>query len=63
MSKSNRRRDQENKVAQWLSDAYGEDGETEVDFRRDARDFIKFMEANGWALRPTAVAARKEVPF
>lgn len=60
MAKSKRTRDKETKVASWLCDAYGIEGDEVGDFKPDARDLIQFMAANGWSFYPNAVIQTTE---
>jgi hypothetical protein len=60
---SKRTQDKVDKAAAWLCDNFGKDGEDIPDWRRDARDFIAFMKANGWEFRPTVMIIHERPPF
>lgn len=59
MSKSNRRRELERTIAGWLNDSYGDEGDEDVKFSWAARDLLRYMRANGWALQYRVKLARQ----
>lgn len=59
MSNSNRKKEQQIVVAEWLCDSYGEDSECHIHFLKDATDFINYMKAKGWEFRPAVMIVKK----
>lgn len=45
-------RSKRNDLCAWLFDNFGQEGEREYHYRKDAEDLIKFMTARGWVIAP-----------
>lgn len=63
MTTSKIQQDIQGKVAGWLCDEFGSEGETDQMYKADARDLLAFMKSNGYRFTPVPTLVRERQPF